>query len=98
MQNSKDFGEGCDEGGVRAQSHWGDNDGVEVIDVGNKDVNHVLEPDRESAGEVCVHDTSHGVCKGGKRKHILGRANFFGREHTINFGSGKNDVSMLVAC
>ena len=37
-QNSKDFGEGGNEGGVSAQGHWVDNDGVEVIDVGNKDV------------------------------------------------------------
>ncbi len=42
-QNSKDFGEGSNEGGISAQGHWADNDGVEVIDVGNKDVNHVLE-------------------------------------------------------
>jgi hypothetical protein len=37
-QNSKDFSEGGDEGGASAQGHWADNDGVEVIDVGNKDV------------------------------------------------------------
>ncbi len=42
-QNSKDFGEGGNEGSVSARGHWADNDGVEVIDVGNKDVNHVLE-------------------------------------------------------
>ncbi len=43
MQNSKDFGEGGNEGGVSAQGHWADNDGIEVIDVGNKDVSHVPE-------------------------------------------------------
>ncbi len=43
MQNSKDFGEGDDEGGISARGNWVDNDGVEIIDVGNKDVNHVLE-------------------------------------------------------
>ncbi len=43
MQNSKDFGEGGNEGGVSARGHLVDNDGVEVIDVGSKDVNHVLE-------------------------------------------------------
>jgi hypothetical protein len=42
-QNSKDFGEGGNERGVSARGHWVDNDGVEVIDVGNEDVNHVLE-------------------------------------------------------
>ncbi len=42
-QNSKDFGEGRNEGGVSAWGHWADNDGTEVIDVGNEDVNHVLE-------------------------------------------------------
>ncbi len=42
-QNSKDFGEGGDEGGVSAQDHWADNNGSEVIDVGNEDVNHVPE-------------------------------------------------------
>jgi hypothetical protein len=42
-QNSEDFGEGGNEGGGSARGHWVDNDGVEVIDVGNKDVNHVLE-------------------------------------------------------
>ncbi len=42
-QNSKDFGEGGDEGGISAQGIWVDNDGIEVIDVGNKDVNHVPE-------------------------------------------------------
>jgi hypothetical protein len=43
MQNSKDFGEGGNEEGVSVQGHWADNDSVEVIDVGNADVNHVLE-------------------------------------------------------
>ncbi len=38
MQNSKDFGEGGNEGGVSAQCHWADNDGIEVIDVGNKEM------------------------------------------------------------
>jgi hypothetical protein len=42
-QNSKDFGEGGNEGGVSALGHWADNDGIEVIDVGNEYVNHVLE-------------------------------------------------------
>jgi hypothetical protein len=42
-QNSKDFVEGGNEGGISAQGTWVDNDGVEVIDVGNKDVNHVFE-------------------------------------------------------
>ncbi len=76
-----------------------DNYGVEVIDVGNKDVNHVLEqPDRESAGEVRVHGTGCGICMGGKTKHILGCTSFVGREHTIDFGTGKNNISVLVAC
>ncbi len=43
MQNSEDFGEGGNEGGISAQGHWADNDGVEVIDVGKEDVNLVLE-------------------------------------------------------
>jgi hypothetical protein len=43
MQNSKDFGEGGNEGGISAQGHWAEIDGIEVIDVGNEDVNHVLE-------------------------------------------------------
>jgi hypothetical protein len=33
--------------------HWADNDGIEVIDVHNKDVLHIFEgPDRESTSEV----------------------------------------------
>ncbi len=43
MQNSKDFGEGGNERGVSVRGHWVDNGGVEVIDKGNEDVNHVLE-------------------------------------------------------
>ncbi len=43
MQNSKDFGEGGNEGGISVQSYWADNDGVEVIDKGNKVALHVLE-------------------------------------------------------
>ncbi len=43
MQNSEDFGEGGDEGDISVLGHWVDNNGVEVIDVGNEDVNHVLE-------------------------------------------------------
>ncbi len=99
MQNSKDFGEGSNEGGVSVQGHWADNDGVEVIDVGNEDVNHVLErPDRESTGEVHVHGTGCGICEGCKTKLILGCTSFMVREQTINFGMGKNNASMLVAC
>ncbi len=41
--NKEDFVEGGIEGGVSAQGHWADNDGIEVINVGNKDVNHVFE-------------------------------------------------------
>ncbi len=43
MQNSKDFVEGGNKGGVSARGHWADNDGIEVIDVGNEDVNRVFE-------------------------------------------------------
>jgi hypothetical protein len=43
MQNSKDFIEGGNEEGISVRGHWADNDGVEVIDVGNEDVNHVFE-------------------------------------------------------
>ncbi len=43
MQNGKDFVEGSNEGGISARGHWADNDGVEVIDVSNKDVNYVFE-------------------------------------------------------
>ncbi len=42
-KHSKDFVEDSNEGVVSAHGHWVDNDGVEVIDVGNKDVNHVFE-------------------------------------------------------
>jgi hypothetical protein len=42
-QNSKDFGEGSNEGGISAQGYWVDNDGVEVIDKGSKVVLHVFE-------------------------------------------------------
>ncbi len=42
-ENSKDFVEGGNEGGISAQGHRANNDGVEVIDVGNEDVNHVFE-------------------------------------------------------
>ncbi len=42
-QNSKDSGEGGNEGGISARGCWADNDGVEVIDKGNKVVLHVLE-------------------------------------------------------
>ena len=79
--------------------HYADIDGVEVIDVHNKDVLHIFEgPDRESTSEVCVHGTSRGIREGGKTKHILGCTSFVGGEHMINFGMGKNDVSVLVAC
>ncbi len=43
MQNIKDFVEGSNEGGVSARGHCADNDGVEVIDVGKEEINHVFE-------------------------------------------------------
>ncbi len=42
-KNSDNFVEGGNERGVCTQGHWADNDDIEVIDVGNKDVNHVFE-------------------------------------------------------
>ncbi len=42
-QNIEDLGDGSNEGGIGAGSHWADNDGIEVIYVGNEDVLHVLE-------------------------------------------------------
>ncbi len=43
MQNSEDFNEGGNEGGISVRGHWVDNNGIEVIDVGNKDTNHGFE-------------------------------------------------------
>jgi hypothetical protein len=42
-KNIEDFGEGGDEGGIGAGRFWTDNDGIEVIYLGNEDVLHVFE-------------------------------------------------------
>ena len=79
--------------------HLADNDGIEVIDVHNKDVLHIFEgPGRESTSEVCVHGTGRGIGKSGKTKHILDCTGFVGGKHTIDLGTGKNNISVLVAC
>jgi hypothetical protein len=79
--------------------HWADNDGVEVIDVHNKDVLHIFEgPDRESTSAVSVHGTGRGIGKSSKTKHILDCTGFVGEKHMINLGMGKNNISVLVVC
>ncbi len=42
--------------------------------------------------------TGHGICEGGKTKHILGCTSFMGGEHMIDFGTGENNVCVFVAC
>ncbi len=49
-------GEGRNHGSVVLEGHCMHKDCVEVIDVGNKDLLHILEGTYwECAGEVCVH-------------------------------------------
>ncbi len=98
-KNIEDFCEGGDEGWIGLGKHWADDDGVEVIDVHNEDVLHIFEgPDRKRTSEVFVHGTSRDVGKSSKTKHILDCTGFVGGKHTINLGTGKNNVSVLVAC
>ncbi len=81
------------------ERHWADDDGVEVIDVHNKDVLHIFEgPNRECTSEVCVHGTGRGIGNSGKTKHILDCTGFMGGKHMIYLGMGQDNVCMLVAC
>ncbi len=78
---------------------WADDDGVEVIDVHNKDLLHIFEgPVMKSTSEVCVHGLGRGVGESGKTKHILDYTGFMGGKHMIDLGTGKNNISVLVAC
>ena len=73
--------------------------GIEVINVCNEDVLHGLEgADGERAWEVGVHYSGVEVGKGGKTKHVMGGADFFGRLETVNFAVGLNDGRLHGAC
>ncbi len=55
-KGGEDVGEGRNHGGVVLGGHCMHEDCVEVVDVGNKDVLHILEGAHwECTGEVCVH-------------------------------------------
>ncbi len=95
----KHFGEGSNEQGIGAGWHWPHNDCIEVIDIGNKDIFPVLKrPNGKSTSDVSVHRAGRGIGKGGKSKHILDHAGFVRWAHTINFGPGKDNVGMIIAC
>jgi hypothetical protein len=47
--------------------------------------------DGEHAWEVSVHCACVEVGKGGKTKHVMGSADFFGRLETVNFVPGLDD-------
>jgi hypothetical protein len=60
---------------------------------------HDLErPNRKSTSDVGVHPAKRGISKGGKAKHILDRAGFVRLAHPINFGPGKDNIGVIVAC
>ncbi len=97
-KNIEDVCEGGYEGCVGLGRHWVGDDGIEVIDIHNKDVLHILEgPDRESTSEVCVHGTGCSISESSKTKHILDCTVFVGRKHTIYLSMGQDNVCVFVA-
>ncbi len=66
-EDSKNIGEGGDEGCVSAVWHGSDDDCIYVVHVCNKHVLNVLEQsDKESPSEVSVHGPCVSIGKGGK--------------------------------
>ncbi len=101
-KNIEDFCEGGDEGCISSGRHWADDDGVEVIDVHNKDVLHIFEgPDRESTSEVCVHGTGCGIGKRAAKQNIswTAQALWVGNiRSTLAWARITSACLLLVAC
>ncbi len=73
--------------------------GIEVIDVRHKYVLHGFEgADKECAWEVGVHCACVEVGKGGRTKHVMGSADFFGQLETVNVAPGLDDSWLHGAC
>ncbi len=91
-KGGENVGEGGNHGSVILGGHSVNKDGVEVIDVCNKDVLHGFKgADRERTQEVSVHCACVKIGKGGKTKHVMGRADFFGRLDIVDVAPGLDD-------
>ncbi len=94
----EDFCECVKEGCVGAGWHRADNDGVEVLNVRNKNVLHIIERmNRKRPSDIRVHGASRGIRKGGKAKHVVCRTCFVNREHVVDLGACQNNVWVVVA-
>jgi hypothetical protein len=73
--------------------------GIEVIDVCHKYVLHGFAgADEERAQEVDVHCACVEVGKGGKTKHVMGDADFFGWLETVDVALGLDDGRLHGEC
>ncbi len=85
-------------GSIGARGHGTDNDCIEVIDIGYKNVLHTFEQaDRESTGDVGLHGASDCIGKHGKTKHILHGTDFLDGEHVINLNMCGNNIVLHIA-
>ncbi len=84
----EDFCECSNEGNVGAVWHWADDDGAKVLNVGNKNVLHILEGlNRKRPSDICVHGVGRGIGKGSKAEHVMHRTCFVNGEHVVNLGT-----------
>ena len=98
-ESSKYVGECRDESGIGARRHRAYDDGVEVVNVSDKNILHVSErPDGKCTDEVSVHCSRVCIGKGSKAKHVLHGTRFVGWEDIVNIGAGLNDCSLITAC
>jgi hypothetical protein len=80
------------------RGHGTDNDCVEVIDIGSKNLLCTFErAGREGTGDVAIHSASDCIGKHGKAKHILHGTDFLAGKHAINLGTCGNNIILHIA-
>ena len=98
-KGGENIGEGGNHGSIVLGGHSTNKNGVEVINVCNKDVLHGFKGgDGECVREVGVYCACVEVGKGSKTKHVMGTADFFGQLETVDIVPGLNDGRLHGAC
>ncbi len=86
-------------GSIGARGHGLDDDCINVVDVGNKNILHTFEgADREGASDVGIHGAHYGTGKRDKAEHILHSTDFLSGKYAINLGTCGNNVELHVKC
>jgi len=91
-ESGKDVGEGIDHGAIILGGHGAHKDGVEVVNICNKNVLHRSEgADGEGTRKIGIHCTGGEISEGSEAEDVVGGAYFFGGNQFIHLAARIED-------